>query len=372
MGRPVNVERRQERQQQFLAAFVETGILSQAAERSGIVATQHHRWVKDDPDYARRFSELKEETRDLATQNRRPHSRGYRVGGERGERRKASQDAFLVELAETGVIAEAARQTGTSTTTFHGWVKDDPDFAERAEAILAQTVEERERFTKEQLSKASRARWDDPERRADWSRRQRESWTPEKRAAVAERMRNVSPEARRRAAAKAWLAPERRNRQSEAMKLRWADADHRALMSERMNAPATVEKLRQASTAQWAAMSAEERRERMRRMRRAFKGGHRLTKIEADVMVALNDREIPYFVHKLVGDYVADLLVSSLKLIIECDGAFHHESRQEWDAARDAVLHDLGYRVLRLTQEQIKARDWTTLDQAIQELSATA
>jgi very-short-patch-repair endonuclease len=48
-----------------------------------------------------------------------------------------------------------------------------------------------------------------------------------------------------------------------------------------------------------------------------------------------------------VGNFIADFLAPSARLIVEVDGSFH-SSRRTADARRDAKLVRLGYRVLRL------------------------
>jgi very-short-patch-repair endonuclease len=107
----------------------------------------------------------------------------------------------------------------------------------------------------------------------------------------------------------------------------------------------------------------------MANMRRAFKGGHKLTAIEAAVMQALNDREIPHLVHKTIGRYIADILVPSLHLVIECDGAWHHSRRIASDKERDEELRALGFETLRLSEEEIKAKDWSRLDAELARLT---
>lgn len=83
-------------------------------------------------------------------------------------------------------------------------------------------------------------------------------------------------------------------------------------------------------------------------------------------MAALNERGLFYQVHPFVAGYVADLLVNmAVPLIVECDGSYFHQHRAEYDAERDAGLTKLGYRVLRLSEAEIKARDWSRLGQAL-------
>jgi very-short-patch-repair endonuclease len=53
-------------------------------------------------------------------------------------------------------------------------------------------------------------------------------------------------------------------------------------------------------------------------------------------------REVP-----LAGRYIVDFCAPSVRLVVEVDGACH-ASRPRADARRDAELHGLGYRVLRV------------------------
>src|ERR1019366_4436471 len=115
-GRPRNNERRQEQQDRFLAAFAETGVITQAAEEAGIVAPQHHKWLGDDAAYAARFAELKQQTAGIAKANRRksgiPKGDVPPLGSKKGDRKRASQDRLLAALAESGIVADANKETG--------------------------------------------------------------------------------------------------------------------------------------------------------------------------------------------------------------------------------------------------------------------
>ncbi len=53
-----------------------------------------------------------------------------------------------------------------------------------------------------------------------------------------------------------------------------------------------------------------------------------------------------------VGNFIADFMCKELKLIIEVDG-YSHNFKIEEDIARDKILTDLGYSVLRFTDEEI-------------------
>ena len=54
-----------------------------------------------------------------------------------------------------------------------------------------------------------------------------------------------------------------------------------------------------------------------------------------------------------INRYIVDFVCLSHKLIVELDGAGHLESDQaDYDQGRTAYLTELGYRVLRFTNEQ--------------------
>jgi len=55
-----------------------------------------------------------------------------------------------------------------------------------------------------------------------------------------------------------------------------------------------------------------------------------------------------------IGPYVADFLCHELRLVLELDGSVHEEPAQiSHDVNRDANLGALGFRVLRVTNQQI-------------------
>jgi very-short-patch-repair endonuclease len=54
----------------------------------------------------------------------------------------------------------------------------------------------------------------------------------------------------------------------------------------------------------------------------------------------------------LAGRYIADFCAPALRLIVEVDGG-SHASKQQADRRRDAVLAELGYRVVRVRAELV-------------------
>ncbi len=53
-----------------------------------------------------------------------------------------------------------------------------------------------------------------------------------------------------------------------------------------------------------------------------------------------------------VGPYFSDFLCRSRRLVVELDG-YSHDIAPDRDAARDAAIRTLGYRVLRFTNEDV-------------------
>ena len=55
-----------------------------------------------------------------------------------------------------------------------------------------------------------------------------------------------------------------------------------------------------------------------------------------------------------IGDFIVDFICLSKQLVIEVDGAYHNEPQQkEADDMREQILKDLGYEVLRFTNEEV-------------------
>ena len=376
-GRPAeNPERRQRRQEAMLAAFRETGLAITAAKQAGVPPPQHYRWLKEDADYAKRFAELKEQTAGLTRQVRqRPGPKtGSHPGGERAIRTAEAQEAFLAAFARCGVAGEASRETGVPTGTHQSWLQRDPQYAQRFKQVKAQIQDLRRQRISQRLSDAGKARWADPDERRAWGEYQRNAWTPERRAEAAvrlrERMEDPGERERWLEAARAVAGtPEARAANSERMKRLWEDPAYRERYQAAIDNPERRARLSEAAKAQWAALTPDEQEAKLRHMRRAFKGGHKLTSLESAVMVALNDRDVPYVVHKQIGRYVADILIPSLHLVIECDGAWFHAQRQASDEERDEELQTLGFSTLRLSEEEIKAQDWGRLDERLAQLT---
>jgi uncharacterized protein DUF559 len=186
-------------------------------------------------------------------------------------------------------------------------------------------------------------------------------WTPEKREAFSQRMKERAQqpdfsEIRSKAAQKHWSTPGRKVQASESQNRRYADPEAKSRHSAAMARPETRAKIAEATRQFWATLTPEQRREKIRKMRRPLKGGQLLTTIEAEVLMALNDLEKPYFIHKDVGTFYVDIIVPSHNLVIECDGFWYHSKPEEKhrDAERDKQLISDNWDVLRLKESEIK------------------
>lgn len=56
----------------------------------------------------------------------------------------------------------------------------------------------------------------------------------------------------------------------------------------------------------------------------------------------------------IIGDYIADFVSRHDGLVIEVDGGYHSEPRQqEGDKLREEILEQMGYHVIRFTNEEV-------------------
>jgi len=80
-----------------------------------------------------------------------------------------------------------------------------------------------------------------------------------------------------------------------------------------------------------------------------------LTESEARLWSGLKARQLGVTFRRQVpvgGQYIADFLAPSLRLIVEVDGAYHARRRGA-DERRDLKLSRLGYRVVRVSAELV-------------------
>lgn len=67
-----------------------------------------------------------------------------------------------------------------------------------------------------------------------------------------------------------------------------------------------------------------------------------------------NQLEIKFLRQHIIGDYIVDFVSREGGLIIEVDGGYHSEPRQqEDDELREQMLEQLGYHILRFSNEEV-------------------
>ena len=72
----------------------------------------------------------------------------------------------------------------------------------------------------------------------------------------------------------------------------------------------------------------------------------------------------------IIGDYIVDFFCRDRQLVIEVDGGYHSERTQhEDDAVRQKWLEEMGYKVIRFSNEAILVDIKTTIDTIIKYLS---
>ena len=54
----------------------------------------------------------------------------------------------------------------------------------------------------------------------------------------------------------------------------------------------------------------------------------------------------------VIGPHIVDFACTKVRLVVEVDGGYH-EGRERQDASRDRHLRELGWRVLRVTDEDV-------------------
>ena len=79
-----------------------------------------------------------------------------------------------------------------------------------------------------------------------------------------------------------------------------------------------------------------------------------LTESEARLWSALNARQLGVSFRRQVpvGQFIADFLAPSVRLIVEVDGAYHAR-RSRADERRELKLRRLGFRIVRVSAQQV-------------------
>lgn len=72
----------------------------------------------------------------------------------------------------------------------------------------------------------------------------------------------------------------------------------------------------------------------------------------------------------IIGQYIVDFLCPDAMLVVEVDGGYHSEPRQEEDdAVRTVWLENMGYEVIRFTNEEVLSELDAVLEQLYDKLN---
>ena len=95
---------------------------------------------------------------------------------------------------------------------------------------------------------------------------------------------------------------------------------------------------------------------------------HPQTPAEANLWRHLRDRNLGYKFRRQhpIDRFIVDFYCAEAKLCIEIDGGSHFESEQEeYDNARTEILEELGYQVIRFTNEDVRYNIHAVVDEII-------
>ncbi|HJS17339.1 MAG TPA: endonuclease domain-containing protein [Anaerolineales bacterium] len=106
---------------------------------------------------------------------------------------------------------------------------------------------------------------------------------------------------------------------------------------------------------------------------RAREMRHPQTPAEATLWRALRNRSLKYKFRRQhpIENFIIDFYCAQVKLCIEVDGATHLEPSQvEYDAVRTAYLEDLGYQVIRFTNDEVRYNLNAVVEKIVNEIES--
>ena len=98
---------------------------------------------------------------------------------------------------------------------------------------------------------------------------------------------------------------------------------------------------------------------------------HPQTPAEATLWRYLRDRNLGYKFRRQhpIDRFIIDFYCAAAKLCIEIDGSSHFEKEQEeYDKARTEILQELGYQVIRFTNNDVRYNVHEVVDEIIKEV----
>ena len=104
----------------------------------------------------------------------------------------------------------------------------------------------------------------------------------------------------------------------------------------------------------------------------ARKMRHNPTEAESALWGILRNKQLGYKFQRqyIVDTYIVDFVCLEKLLVVEMDGKYHSDSEQiAWDKIRENRLCQLGFRILRLTNEELFVSTETAIEKIKQELN---
>ena len=95
---------------------------------------------------------------------------------------------------------------------------------------------------------------------------------------------------------------------------------------------------------------------------------HPQTAAEASLWRVIRGRNLDYKFRRQhpIENFIVDFYCAQAKLCIEIDGTSHLEAgQQEYDAARTSRLEELGYKVIRFTNNDVRYHIHAVVDEVI-------
>ena len=105
-----------------------------------------------------------------------------------------------------------------------------------------------------------------------------------------------------------------------------------------------------------------------------FAKSNRKNMNDAEIILWQYLRRLPSTFHfrrqHVIVDYIVDFVCLEKLLVVEMDGKYHSEPEQiEWDKIRENRLCKLGFRILRITNEELFVSTEAAIEKIKQELN---
>jgi very-short-patch-repair endonuclease len=144
-------------------------------------------------------------------------------------------------------------------------------------------------------------------------------------------------------------------------KLFWSDPTRRLYLSELMRGRVFSEETRykiSVARKRWWS-NPENKRTQLMKLRRGIRRimSQKTSSLEVAVRRVLDALDVEHIHQHIIGTYLVDFYLPKYNLVLECNGNYWHDfpDRIEHDKRREAYITSLGYKVVYLTEPEIRA-----------------